>query len=161
MLKNDWKLNHFSQYREAIETIQSHGITVNGCFIIGLDEHTPEIFDQVFEFVKETGLYEVQVTVQTPFPGTPLYARLAAEGRLLYPKQWERCTLFDVNYQPKNMSVKELRDGTRKVAKEFYSIPNIIKRNIRIVSVVKRPSATIPAGTNFTFRRYYKRDFRF
>ena len=63
----------------AIAKIQSYGITVNGCFILGLDADTPEVFGEVLRFVREAGLYEVQVTFQTAFPGTPLYARLLRE----------------------------------------------------------------------------------
>jgi radical SAM superfamily enzyme YgiQ (UPF0313 family) len=120
-LRNNWKLHKFPQYKEAIRTIQSHGITVNGCFVIGLDGHTTEIFDQVFNFVKECELYEVQVTVQTPFPGTPLYARLKKENRLIEPDNWKKCTLFDINYIPANMSVEELHDRFKKLAIELYS----------------------------------------
>ncbi len=46
---------------------------MNGCFILGLDADTPEVFDDVLQFVRESGLYEVQVTFLTAFPGTPLY----------------------------------------------------------------------------------------
>ncbi len=120
-LRSDWKFKRFSQYRAAIETIQSHGISVNGCFVIGLDGHTKDIFDDVFEFVKDSGLGEVQVTILTPFPGTPLYARLKAEGRLLEPEAWEKCTLFDLNFRPKDMTVDELTDGFRKLAVRLYS----------------------------------------
>ncbi len=56
------------------------GITVNGCFILGLDGHDADDLRRVYEFVDRTGLYEVQITVLTPFPGTPLYRRLAAAG---------------------------------------------------------------------------------
>jgi radical SAM superfamily enzyme YgiQ (UPF0313 family) len=120
-LRSDWKFKRFAQYKEAIQTIQSSGITVNGCFVIGLDGHGPAIFDQVFNFVKEAELYEVQVTVLTPFPGTPLYARLERENRLIEPHNWRTCTLFDVNFQPANMSLEELRDGFRRLAVELYS----------------------------------------
>jgi radical SAM superfamily enzyme YgiQ (UPF0313 family) len=120
-MKNDWKFKKFARYKEAIRTIQSHGITVNGCFVIGLDGHTEDIFDQVFGFVKESGLYEVQITLQTPFPGTPLYKRLEKEGRLLEPGNWKKCTLFDINFKPANMSVEQLHDRFKKLAVEIYS----------------------------------------
>lgn len=120
-LRNDWKLRRFPRCKDAIRTIQSHGITVNGCFVIGLDGHTPDIFAQVMEFVRETGLYEVQITLQTPFPGTPLYARLEREGRLIEPLNWKKCTLFDINYRPVPMSVAELGRGFRNLAVELYS----------------------------------------
>ena len=94
---------------------------MNGCFIIGLDGHGPDIFDQVFSYVKELELYEVQITILTPFPGTPLYERLQKEGRLLEPHNWKKCTLFDINYQPANMTVEELHDRFKKLAVELYS----------------------------------------
>jgi radical SAM superfamily enzyme YgiQ (UPF0313 family) len=120
-MRNDWKLKRFPNYRESIRTIQSHGVTVNGCFVLGLDGHGPDVFDEVFEFVRDSELYEVQATILTPFPGTPLYEQLEQEGRMLAPEQWERCTLFDVNYQPANMSPTELADGFKRLVVKLYS----------------------------------------
>ena len=79
-LKRDWKLRHWQESKEAVRRIQSAGIRVNGCFILGLDGQGPEIFDRVLEFAMETELFDVQITVQTPFPGTPLYAAAEARG---------------------------------------------------------------------------------
>jgi len=120
-LKSNWKLRQQASYKAAIAKIQSYGITVNGCFILGLDGDTPEIFDDVFNFVKESGLYEVQITFLTPFPGTPLYERLWREGRLIRERAWELCTLFDINFRPENMSVSELQTGFLALAKRLYS----------------------------------------
>src|SRR5437868_5776891 len=97
--------------RDAIAKIQSYGITVNGCFILGLDGDTPEVFDDVLRFVRESGLYEVQITFLTAFPGTPLYRRLKAEGRIIRENAWELCTLFDINFIPRNMSIAQLQTG--------------------------------------------------
>jgi radical SAM superfamily enzyme YgiQ (UPF0313 family) len=119
-LRNDWKRRWWSDYRAAVRRIQSHGIRVNGCFVLGLDGHGPEIFNDVYDFVEELELFDVQITVQTPFPGTPLYERLEREGRLLYDGSWERCTLFDVNYEPRGMSVDELRTGFRRLGERLY-----------------------------------------
>ena len=69
------------------------------------------LFDEVRRFADDTGLYEVQVTVLTPFPGTPLYTRLAREGRLIEDGRWDLCTLFDVNFRPAAMTPDELRAG--------------------------------------------------
>ena len=119
-LASDWKRKRFPEYREAIQEIQSHGITVNGCFVIGLDGHTSDVCDQVFEFVRDSGLYEVQITILTPFPGTPLYDRLAQEGRILEPEAWDRCTLFDLNYRPQNMTPDELVEGFKQLGVKLY-----------------------------------------
>jgi radical SAM superfamily enzyme YgiQ (UPF0313 family) len=120
-LKNDWKARQQDRYKAAIEKIQSFGITVNGCFILGLDGDTPAVFDDVLAFVRESGLYEVQVTFLTAFPGTPLYARLKAEGRILRDRAWELCTLFDINFKPRGMSVAELQAGFLKLVQQLYS----------------------------------------
>ena len=114
------KAKRLDRYYEAIDTIQSFGITVNGCFVLGLDGAGPESFEEVLQFVRSSGLYEVQVTVQTAFPGTPLYDRLQREGRILREGAWERCTLFDVNFRPALMSVWDLEQGLRRLAQELY-----------------------------------------
>ncbi len=120
-LKTNWKAARLDEYKDAIAKIQSYGITVNGCFILGLDADTPEVFDDVLAFVRDSGLYEVQVTFLTAFPGTPLYHRLRREGRILREGAWELCTLFDVNFAPKSMSAADLQNGFLKLVKELYS----------------------------------------
>ena len=119
-LKHDWKRRWWPHYKEAIRRIQSHGIRVNGCFVIGLDGHDPNVFDDVYDFVVDSELFDVQITLQTPFPGTPLEARLRQEGRLLHDGQWDRCTLFDVNFRPTGMSAEELRAGFRGLVERLY-----------------------------------------
>jgi radical SAM superfamily enzyme YgiQ (UPF0313 family) len=118
--RSNWKARQVDRYRAAIDAIQSHGITVNGCFVLGLDGAGPESFDDVRRFVSESGLYEVQITVLTPFPGSPLYDRLRREGRILRDGAWELCTLFDVNFRPANMSVAQLEQGLRDLGRALY-----------------------------------------
>ncbi|HWC59547.1 MAG TPA: radical SAM protein [Verrucomicrobiae bacterium] len=136
-LKNNWKARQQDFYKSAIEKIQSYGVTVNGCFILGLDTQTPEVFDDVFHFVRESGLYEVQVTFMTPFPGTPLYHRLRQEGRILRDKAWELCTLFDINFQPKQMSVAELQSGFLGLVKRLYSAEETTERRSKFKRMLK------------------------
>jgi len=106
---------------------------VNGCFVLGLDNTDTSSFDAIYEFVEETGLYEVQVTLMTAFPGTPLYQRLLKEGRILQDGAWELCTLFDVNFQPKNMSVQELEKGFRELVGRIYDEDFIDRRRRRFL----------------------------
>jgi radical SAM superfamily enzyme YgiQ (UPF0313 family) len=128
-LKSNWKARRTDNYLQAVETIQKHGITVNGCFVMGLDGDGPECFDKVLEFVEKSGLYDVQITYLTPFPGTPLWSRLSEEGRLLSEEATERCTLFDINLQPDSMSVDELRDGFWNLTRRLYRPEFVEQRN--------------------------------
>jgi radical SAM superfamily enzyme YgiQ (UPF0313 family) len=129
--KANWKRAQADRYRAAIARIQDAGITVNGCFVLGLDTQDRTSFDAVFNFVRETGLYEVQVTVMTAFPNAPLYQRLAAENRLLDPLAWDKCTLFDVNIRPQQMSVEELETGFRDLIRRLYDSDFIEERRRR------------------------------
>jgi radical SAM superfamily enzyme YgiQ (UPF0313 family) len=137
-LKSNWKMRQQDFYREAIAKIQSYGITVNGCFILGLDGDTPEIFDDVLDFVRDTVLYEVQITFMTAFPGTPLYARLKNEGRIIRDLAWELCTLFDVNFCPKDMSVAELENGFLKLTKHLYAADETRERRAKFKRRLKK-----------------------
>jgi radical SAM superfamily enzyme YgiQ (UPF0313 family) len=117
----DRKRQWYPEYLAAIEKIQSYGIRVNGCFVLGLDGHDSSIFDDVYNFSIDAELFDVQITIQTPFPGTPLYDRFKSEGRLLHDGQWERWTLFDVTFRPQGMSSDELRAGFHSLAARLYS----------------------------------------
>jgi radical SAM superfamily enzyme YgiQ (UPF0313 family) len=119
-LNANWKARQQDRYKAAIARIQSFGITVNGCFILGLDGDTPAVFDGVLEFVRDSGLYEVQVTFLTAFPGTPLYTRLRREGRMIEENAWDKCTLFDINIRPRGMSVEQLHHGFLQLVKQLY-----------------------------------------
>ncbi len=119
-LRGNWKARQLRRYEDAIRTIQSSGIAVNGCFILGLDGDTEGVFSDILAFARRASLYDVQLTVLTPFPGTPLYERLLREGRILKEGAWNRCTLFDVNFQPRNMSPEQLRRGLIDLARRMY-----------------------------------------
>lgn len=120
-LVKNFKLTKYQQYVEAVRTIQSAGVRVNACFVLGLDGQGPEAFAAVEEFAREAMPYDIQVTVQTAFPGTPLYARLRSEGRIIEDEAWEKCTLFDVNYRPTHMSADELAERFRRLVVPLYS----------------------------------------
>ena len=120
-LRKNFKLKRFDEYKEAIRRIQGHGITVNACFVLGLDGHGPQVFDSLIDFVTDTPPWDVQITLPTPFPGTPLYRQMQREGRLIEENAWEKCTLFDINIRPKKMSVAELRAGFYQLTRVLYS----------------------------------------
>jgi radical SAM superfamily enzyme YgiQ (UPF0313 family) len=120
-LRSNWKARNLKNAAEAIRHIQSYGISVLGCFVVGMDAQGPECFDAVAEYARRTELGDIQVTVLTPFPGTPLYDRLLKAGRLLAPTAWERCTLYDVNFEPTHMTPEQLQEGFNRLLTHVYS----------------------------------------
>jgi radical SAM superfamily enzyme YgiQ (UPF0313 family) len=136
-LKANWKMKQVGSHKEAVDRIQSYGIRVIGCFVLGLDGDTPDIFGQVDDYARELQLSDVQITFQTPFPGTPLYQRLMDEGRILRDGAWELCTLFDINFLPKNMTVEELQEGFLWLAEKTYSAEETEARNRRFKDILR------------------------
>src|SRR5262249_17815988 len=64
------------------------------------------------------------------FPGTPLYRRLEAEGRLLTPKWWldPEGRVGDVVFRPRKMSPAELQALCLEARREFYRWGSIFER---------------------------------
>lgn len=130
-----WKAKKLKSYRDAITKIQSRGITVNGCFILGFDGHDKSVFENVRNFALETNLLETQVTLLTPMAGTETYSKFRTEGRLLRENPWDSCTLFDVNFQPAKMTKQELEDGLVYLFRELYNQDVYTKRKRHFMDI--------------------------
>jgi radical SAM superfamily enzyme YgiQ (UPF0313 family) len=135
--RTDWKFKQFDNYMKSIDKIQSYGISVNGCFILGFDSDTKDTFKETEQFIKESNLSEVQITLLTPFPGTDLYKQLKQENRLLTENYWDKCTLFDVNFIPKNFSVEELENNFQELMSNIYSVDVVKERKNKFRQTLK------------------------
>ena len=144
--RRNWKSGQQRRYLRAIEAIQSRGITVNGCFILGLDGHDESVFDQVHDFVDRSGLYEVQITLLTAFPGTPLLNQLRREGRILRDGACDLCTLFDVNFVPAGMSPERLQRGFVELSRRLYDTDAIRRRRQRFFRRLRARRRRAPAA---------------
>lgn len=144
--RTNWKLRQLDRYEAGVRRIQAHGVTVNGCFILGLDGDTEAAFDAIYDFVARTNLFEVQITVLTPFPGTPLYHRLLQAGRIIDPGAWNKCTLFDVNFVPQNVSPQRLQQGLVDLAKRLYHPDFVHDRRERYIDELRRNGLRPPLG---------------
>jgi radical SAM superfamily enzyme YgiQ (UPF0313 family) len=133
-----WKARQSHRYVEAVRAIQDAGVTVNTCFIVGLDGDGAGVFDDIRGFVELAEPLEIQVTVLTPFPGTPLADRLRREGRLDAEPFWHKCTLFDVNYEPLGMTRQQLRRGLYQLFSDLYNQEAFSRRKRQYMSLVRR-----------------------
>jgi radical SAM superfamily enzyme YgiQ (UPF0313 family) len=122
---------------DAVGRIQEAGVPVNGCFIVGADGEMRESLDRLAVFLLDSPLAEIQLTLQTPFPGTGLYRRLRDQGRLLADCDWPSYTLFDVTYQPDQMSPAELTAGFRELVRTVFSKSATERRSAIRRSVLK------------------------
>jgi len=71
---------------ELIRELQSHGISILGSTIIGLEEHTVENLDEAIEHAVSHNTEFHQFMLYTPVPGTPLFEEHRANGTLVDPE---------------------------------------------------------------------------
>lgn len=132
-----WKASMRPHYEESIRVIQGHGITILALFMIGFDGDTPDTFRRLAEFIRETRVYDVDFSVLTPIPGTPVHDRLKAEGRLTC-EDWDLYTWQNVNYRPKNMTARQLWEGIMNLFREFNTPEELAKRRRHFKEIIAR-----------------------
>ena len=120
--------NRVEHYREIIRRIHSHRISVQAGIVFGFDHDWPDVFDKTLDFLIENGIQNATFNMLTPYPNTPLFHRLKAEGRIL-TEDWSKYnSRTDVVFEPKHMSAEELLNGFNHVNREFYQIRNVLRR---------------------------------
>jgi radical SAM superfamily enzyme YgiQ (UPF0313 family) len=124
------KQNKPHKYRDVVRMLADHGIAVWGSFIFGLDDDTTDAFDRTVEFCVEAKITMALFALLTPYPGTALYRRLGAEGRLTKDGWWLTQD-HDTDapfYRPAKMSRDELRAGWVRAWRSMYSMGSIRRR---------------------------------
>ncbi len=121
------QFNSPQQYKEVVAMLHRFGISVMGCFVFGLDEDTPSVFQRTADFVVDAHIDLPRFAIATPFPGTPFFYRMKKERRIL-SLNWELYDGQNVVFQPKNMSVKELQNGHESAWKYAYRYRSIARR---------------------------------
>lgn len=119
--------NDPDRYREVVERLHRRRIALQGCFVFGLDDDTPEVFLKTARFAVEARIDLPRFAIVTPFPGTELYLRLEREGRIL-TRDWELYDGQHAVFQPARMSTRELEQGTEAAWKHAYSAGGMLRR---------------------------------
>lgn len=121
-------------FKEAVKKIHDHGIAIVGGFMFGTDFDTTDTFKRTVDFIMDSRIDAVQLSIMTPLPGTVLYKQFQDEKRLLYtnyPKDWERYNIFEPVFQPKNMTTEQLYDGLIGAYKGVSSFKTSLLRGVR------------------------------
>jgi radical SAM superfamily enzyme YgiQ (UPF0313 family) len=114
-------------YARRVEVLHRHGIQVNGSFVLGFDHDRPDVFTRTAEWIEATRLECATFHILTPYPGTPLFAQMEAEGRLLH-RDW---TLYDtghVVFRPRHMTAEQLAEGYAWCYRWLFSHASIWRR---------------------------------
>jgi radical SAM superfamily enzyme YgiQ (UPF0313 family) len=119
-LKDMGKAQNVDDIRRAVRVFRRNSIRVHGMFMFGNDPDTTGVFRATTRFAHRWGIDTVQYAILTPLPGTRLFHRLEAEGRLLHRK-WSYYDGLHVVFRPKQMTPRELQQGMVNSVKAFYT----------------------------------------
>ena len=87
------------------------GIAVVAAFVFGLDNDDSSVFERSLRVVLKGGANLVNFSALVPYPGTPIFKRLEAEGRIT-ERDWSKYISPTVCFEPKHITAKELQEGT-------------------------------------------------
>ena len=116
-----------ADYARRVRLFHENGIQVNGSFVLGFDHDRKDVFAQTADWVEQNRLECATFHILTPYPATPLFRQMEAEGRLLH-RDW---TLYDTAhavFRPKHMSPEELEEGYSWIYRRLFSHASIWRR---------------------------------
>jgi radical SAM superfamily enzyme YgiQ (UPF0313 family) len=116
-----------ADYGERVALLHDHGIQVNGSFVLGFDHDRRDVFATTAEWVEEHRLECATFHILTPYPGTPLFRQMEAEGRLLH-REWSRYDTAHAVFRPKHMTPEELERGYAWMYHRLFSPVSIWRR---------------------------------
>jgi radical SAM superfamily enzyme YgiQ (UPF0313 family) len=115
-------------YLDGIKKLHDAGIAVQTGLVFGFDNDDVTVFERTLEFLEKAGVDVASVGSLTPFPGTPIFRKLEAEGRIL-TRDWSKYNArTDVVFRPRQMTPDQLQAGIEWVTKQFYSFSSISRR---------------------------------
>ena len=106
-------------YTAAIRRLHDLGVMINGSFVFGMDADDASVFDRTVEWAIEQGIETATFHILTPYPGTALHTRMAAQGRITCGN-WDRYDTRHVVFQPARMTADQLESGYRRAYRDFY-----------------------------------------
>lgn len=142
------------QELQAVKAIQRLGIDVWGFFMFGFSFHGIDVFKKVVDFVHQSGMKNLTLTVMAPFPGTPM-AKQMAERNAIISSDWALYDQCHIIYEPERMSAAELEEGFlwawKKLENRLHIEPEDFLRKGRLGRSIKRSIGLFTLGAEKMF----------
>jgi len=142
-------------YKEVIKELHDRNITVLGNFVFGFDHEDESTFEKILAFTLESQLDVVQLYILTPYPGTGLFNRLKAEGRIL-DENWSRYVTSNLCFELKTMPREVFLKKYAWLKKRLHSYPLIARRVVRAAKRLTPFELGILLGINLGNRTYLR-----
>ena len=152
--------NNLDRYQELVKGFHRAGVPVFGAFIIGADQDDEETVAETSVQAVKLGIDTIQITNLTPLPGTKMYEKFMAEGKIFatnYPEDWERYTFVETVYNPKRMSAQKLDETIYELRYEAARTAWVWRRTLRTLWMTRSlTGALFIHGMNKGWKRLAK-----
>lgn len=116
-----------NDYARRVEIFHRNGVAVNSSFVLGFDHDTPDVFETTIKWIEENRLECSTFHILTPYPGTPLFRQMEADGRILH-RNWDLYDTAHVVFQPRHMSPQDLFDGYAWCYERLFKLRSMWRR---------------------------------
>jgi radical SAM superfamily enzyme YgiQ (UPF0313 family) len=125
--------NKPSEYAPVLERLARRNIYAITSFIFGLDNDTPGVADRTLAALNQWPPTMPVFGPLTPLPGTPLYAKLGAEGRLTRPKHWLNFAFYKMAHTPLKITIEQAQGELDRAWTNSYSP----RRNEEVIDLLE------------------------
>jgi len=146
----------YGSYESIVKKVRNHGLIIYGTFVFGYDNDTPDTIKEALEFAMKQRLFIANFNHLMPYPGTPLYAELLSQGRLLYERWWldPAYRFGHAVFAPVRMTPEQLTKACLEARVEFNRYGSIMRRAIDFRANCKNMANAMNYVTyNFISRR--------
>jgi radical SAM superfamily enzyme YgiQ (UPF0313 family) len=116
-----------ADYARRVRLLHDCGIQVNGSFVLGFDHDHKDVFPRTADWIEQNRMECATFHILTPYPATPLFHQMDAEGRLLH-RDWNLYDTAHAVFRPRNMSPEELEEGYAWMYRRLFSHASIWAR---------------------------------
>ena len=126
LARSNKRQNLGRDYTAVANRLHDLGIMINGSFVFGMDDDEEDVFRRTVDWAIEQGITTATFHIQTPYPGTRLFARMQAEGRIV-TRDWDLYDTRHVVYRPARLTPRALKEGYDWAYREFYRWSSIVR----------------------------------
>jgi radical SAM superfamily enzyme YgiQ (UPF0313 family) len=123
------------EYARRVAILHDNGIQVNGSFVLGFDHDRSDVFEHTVHWIESNRLECATFHILTPYPGTPLFAQMEREGRILH-RDWNLYDTGHAVFHPKHLTREELEAGYQWCYQRLFSHASIWARRPTQASAV-------------------------
>jgi radical SAM superfamily enzyme YgiQ (UPF0313 family) len=129
LARSNKRQNLGRDYTAVTDRLHALGIMINGSFVFGMDDDDGDVFQRTVDWAIAHGITTATFHIQTPYPGTRLFAKMHEHDRLV-TRDWDLFDTRHVVFRPARMAPERLKAGYDWAYEAFYRWSSIARASL-------------------------------